>query len=364
MRFIAQIIGVVSTCFVVGCVSSTIRLPASFKPKYNTKIVTSLRNAAVNGVLFQVSDSVFRDVPARQVDRCRKAEEPGWSAQLLSMLEVLDTKPQYYNKFHIIDIKRGDKPRVEIVKDIYDATYLTITYTKRETREKVGPGTVVPCMESNFDYQGKDLVTTNIDWPNIEEFKLVLNQAPVKQKLANYEFNTDFLVYLAERQTVLKMSPEVPFAKRMTGEPFLKYWLDTMAQELPAQPTVGQKEQPAEELEFINYWLKEIATHSKQANMIQFFGLHQETGLSYGVQVDTVGKFSRKLANYQEPTYLFVSFGERKGEPTFSHLKDLNKCLQTLLGIYGNPLAMSSTLESDENSFLAPGYSCKLDIPD
>src|SRR5207253_4684193 len=116
MRFFAQILGVVSICFIAGCVSSSTRLPASFKPKYNNKLVNSLKSAAVNGVLFQVSEGAFRDVPARQVDRCRKAEAPTWTANFLDLLDIMDKNPQYYGKFHIVDFKRGDKAKAEISK--------------------------------------------------------------------------------------------------------------------------------------------------------------------------------------------------------------------------------------------------------
>lgn len=363
MRFTAQILGVISICFVMGCVSSTIRLPASFKPKYNTGTVELLKLAANHGVVFQVSDSVFRDVPARQVDRCRKAEAPTWTTELVEVLTVLKDKEKeiekdkskakesYYGKFHIVDIKRGDKARVEMTEDLSHVAYLTITYSKRETRDKVGPSTVVPCYDSGTDYEGKDLITTNIDWPNSEELKLALKQAPVKKDVSNFKLNPAFLNFLAERQTILKIGPEVPFAKTKDAEPFLKVWLEKMAQEI-REPS---------NLEYISYWLKEISTHSRQAGVIQFFGLYRESDAAHGVQVDTVGKYSRKLNGYQEPTYMFMSYGESGGDAVSDDLKDLNVCLQNLTGIYSNPLAMGTTLESDGDSFLAPGYSCKLE---
>lgn len=350
MRFSAQIFGVVLACIIAGCVSSTIRLPASFKPKYNSKIVTSLKSAAINGVLFQINDSVFRDVPAHQVDRCRKAEAPTWSEQFLALLEILDKHPQYYGKFHIVDFKRGDRAKAEISKDIDGLSYLNLTYAKRETREKVGAATLIPCSEGSAEYLGKDLVTTLIDWPNSEEVKLVLRQASTKAKIERFQFNTDFLIFLAERQTILKINPEVAFERTFQGEYFLGAWLEKMAQDLKIKGT---------EYDYVNYWLKEISTHSKQARSIQFFGLHPESTLSHGLQVDTNGKFARKLNSFQEPSYLFMSYRQNDGEYVYNNLNDLNLCLQGLLGIYRNPLRMGTTLDSDENSFLAPGYSCK-----
>ena len=353
MRFFAQILSVVFMCFVVGCASSTIRLPSSFKPKYNNATVEVLKVAAKNGIVFQVSDSVFRDVPTRQVDRCRKAEAPIWSFKLMELLTMLKerNKDSYYNKFHVVDIKRGDKARVEITEDLSNVSYLTITYAKRETREKVTSSTMIPCYDASSDFEGKDLITTNIDWPNIEEMKLALKQAPAKKDVSALKFNTSFLTFLAERQAILKIGPEVPFARTKDAEPFLKIWLDKVAHEI-VDPT---------QVEYINYWLKEISVQSKQAGTIQFFGLYREAGAAHGVQVDTVGKYARKLNNYQEPTYMFMSFREIGGDTVADDIKDLNLCLRDLTGVYGNPLAMGTSLDTDGDSFLAPGYSCKVE---
>jgi hypothetical protein len=336
-------------CSVVflGCASSTLRLPASFKPSYNSKIVTSLKTAALNGVLFQVQDSVFRDVPVRQVDRCRKTEAPTWTAQFIGLLDLMDHNPQYYNKFYIVDFKRGDHAKAEITKDIDGLTYLSLTYAKKENREKVSTLTDIPCGDSAAGLLGKDLVTTSIDWPGIDEISKVLKEAGERPKIERFQFNTDFLVYLAERQTVLKINPEVAFERTFQGDYFLAGWLEKKAQELKT---------PAD-LDFINYWLKEISSRSNQAKSIQFLGLHSETRVSYGVQVDSVGKFNRRINNYQEPTYIFMSYREKNGDYLSSNLKDLNKCLQTLLGSYRS---MGVGFDSDGDSFLAPGYSCKM----
>ncbi|WP_413289782.1 hypothetical protein [Bdellovibrio sp. HCB337] len=355
MRVFAQILTYVITCFVLGCVSSSVRVPASFKPKYNSKIVNSLTTAAINGVLFQINDSVFRDVPGKTVDRCKKNEAPTWSQNFMGLLEVLDKNPQYYNKFHIVDFKRGDHAAAEISKDIDGLSYLNITYAKRETREKLNSALGFPCADGVNDAIGKDLVTTYIDWPNTEAISGVLKQAPDRAKIERFQFNTEFLIFLAERQAILKINPEVAFERTFQGEYFLGSWLEKMAKETQAKDG---------SYDFVNYWLKEISSRSKQASPIQFFGLHSESALSYGVQVDTVGKFARKLNGFQEPTYLFMSYRQKGGEYVYGSLKDLNNCLKELTGMYRSTLTMSSSLDIDENSFLAPGYSCKIETAD
>lgn len=331
-----------------ACVSNTLRLPASFQPKYDSKIVTSLKTAAVSGVLFQVSDSVFRDVPVRQVELCRTTEAPTWSTTFVNFLELMDRNPQYYNKFYIVDFKRGDKPRAEINKDIDGLASLSIVYSKRENREKITAMTNLPCAETVAPYLGKELITTSIDWPSIEQINAALKAAPNKLKIDRFQFNTDFLVYLAERQTILKINPEVAFERTYQGEYFLNSWLEKMADDI---------REPDQKHAYINYWLREISSRSNQAKSIQFFGLHAENQVSYGVQVDSVGKFNRKINGYQEPTYLFMSYREKNGEYIYSRLKDLDQCMQTLVGNYRS---ISMTYDYDSDSFLAPGFSCKL----
>lgn len=354
MRYWQQILGVVSVCFIAGCVSSAIRLPASFKPNYNNQIVNSLKSAAMNGVLFQVSDSVFRDLPVRQVDRCRKAEAPNWGEQVTALFAILDKNPHYYNKFHIVDFKRGDHAKAEISRDIDGLSYLNITYAKRETREKVEPTTILPCAERTTEYLGKEVVVTSIDWPGSADLNSLLKHAPTKREIERFKFKTEFLVYLAERQAMLKINPEVAFERNYQGQYFLTLWLEKMSQELQEKDL---------DLGHLNYWLKEISTRSKQAANIQFFGLYPQSTVSYGVQVDTVGKFSRNLYGYQEPTYLFMSYRQETGDYVFNSLKELNQCLQNLTGLYRNPLSLGTAMESDGNSFLAPGYSCKVEEP-
>lgn len=349
MRFIDQLFWMLILFVVAGCVSTTIRLPASFKPKYKTKIVNSLKNAAYNGVLFQVNDSVFRDVPVRQVDRCRKAEAPTWSQSFMELMDLMDRNPQYYGKFHMVDFRGGDQARAEISKDINGLTSLNITYSKRETREKVTSQTTLPCLESTSDYLDKDLVSTVIEWPKSSEILAVLKSAPEKTKVEHFQFNTEFLMFLAERQTVLKINPEVAFERNFKGEYFLGAWLEKMAQEL--QTSNGT------DTDFINYWLKEISTHSKQAEQIQFLGLHPESTLSHGVQVDSSEKFARKPSSFQEPTYMYMSYHQKDGEYVSTSLKDLNKCMQNLMVVYRNPLT-GVNLDFEANSFLFPGYSC------
>lgn len=347
MRRSVRVLNVFLLAALCGCVSSTLRLPASFKPKYNSQIVTSLQTAALNGVLFQIHDSIYRDLPMRQVDRCRKADEPTWVAEFTKFLDLMDRNPQLYNKFYIVDFKRGDRANAEIVKDIDGLSYLSLTYAKRETREKVTGMTIIPCSDSAAKHLGKDIVTTFIDWPSTAEIKTLLLGAPDKIKVERFQFNTDFLSYLADRQAVLKINPEVAFERTFKGEYFLAAWLEKMAQQIKIP----------QDTDFLNYWLKEISSRSHQAKSIQFFGLHAESPVSYGVQVDSVGKFSRKINGYQEPTYLFMSYREKGGEYIFSNLKDLNTCLQTLLGSYRT---LGNAYDTDPESFLAPGYSCKM----
>lgn len=333
-----------------ACVNTPIRLPASFKPRYDGNIVTALHSAAINGILFQFNDSVFRDVAFQQVDRCRKTETPEWSKTFLQLLDTLNKNPQYYMKFHMVEFKRGDHAKAEIVKDIDGLSTLTISYAKKEVRDHVTASTVMPCGDSVSDNLGKEIVTATVEWPTQADLVSVLDSAAAKSKIARFDFNTDFLAYLADRQTILKINPEVAFERTFEGNYFLKGWLQEMAEEL---------KDPKTNLDFLNYWLKEISLKSSQAHQIEFFGLHPENPVSYGIEIDSAGKFARKINNLQDPTYVFMSYGQTNGDYVYDGLQDLNDCLRQLTGIYTNPLEMGGSLESDPDGFLAPGYSCQ-----
>jgi hypothetical protein len=351
MRLVVRIAVLSSVIAVlVGCGSTVLRLPANYNPKFNSKITSSLKTAAANGVLFQVQDSVFRDLPSRQVELCRASEAPTWSQALTQFLDLMDHNPQFYNKFYIVDFKKGDnKSKVEITTDIDGLSYLNITYAKRENHEKVTTLTTMPCADTTSQHLGKDLVTTSIDWPTKEEITAALRAAPDKTKVDRFHFNTDFLTYLAERQAILKIDPEVAFERTYQGDYFLTTWLEKMSKEI---------KEPTTNLEYMNYWLSQILEKSSQAKPVQFFGLRSQGRGTFGIKVDTVGKMARQVAGYQEPTYLFMSYREKGGDYIYSSLKDMNMCMQKFWGIYRS---ISSTYENDPNGFLAPGYElCRM----
>lgn len=338
--------------FTAGCATSAARLPASFKSEYNKKIVASLSTAAANHVLFNIDDAVFRVVSARQIDQCRTRELPTWSSSFLEFLALMDKKPEYYDKFNMVEFKRGgNDPSVEINKDIDGLSSLIISFGVREKFEKVTAKTKMPCSESPNDYLDKEIATISVAWPSTAEISEVLLHAPAKLDMERFQFNTDFLIFLAERQAILKINPEVAFERNYDGQYFLANWLSDMSKQLK-DPTLSN--------DYIRYWFGEISTRSAQAKNIQFFGLHADSNASVGVKVDTAGKLQRKINNYQEPSYLFMSYRQQNGGYIFGTLKDLNACLQGLTGIYRNPLSMKSALERDPASFLGDGHSCNL----
>jgi hypothetical protein len=337
--------------FSAGCASTATRLPASFKPKNKYKNLSSQTTAAKKQLLFQVDDGAFRDVPSRQIEQCRTREAPTWSKTLLDFLTLMDHNPELYNKFSMVEFRRGDRAAAEMTKDIDGLSTLTLLYGKSETFEKISDATEMPCAEAANEYLGRDLVVTSIKWPSAGEILEKLNQAPPRSQVERFNFNTEFLIYLAERQTILKIKPEVAFERNYHGEFFLSTWLDTMAKEI---------KNPKIEKEYINFWFKEIADHSDQAKSIQFFGLKPEGNPTVGVQVDTAGKLARKMNGYQEATYMFMSYRQQSDSYLFGSLADLNKCLQGLTGVYRNPLSLGSSLDREPASFLAPDYSCVL----
>jgi hypothetical protein len=271
---------------------------------------------------------------------------------MLAFLSAMDRQPELYDKFNMVEFKRADHPGVELNRDIDGLTTLSINYGKIESFEKITASTKMPCSEAASEYADKDLVITRIEWPTTADIVATLDKAPARKQVERFQFNTEFLVFLAQRQASLRLNPEVAFERSYNGDYFLTTWLEQMAKEIKS---------PQSEQDYVNYWLKEISSHSSQARSIQFFGIGPDSAASVGVKVDTAGKLQRKLNNYQEPSYLFMSYKQQNGNYISGTLKDLNHCLQSLTGIYRNPLSMGTALEREPASFLAPGHSCSLD---
>lgn len=348
--YLLAMTALLSLSFVVSCNTKQIREVASAEP--NADRIRYLRNAAENGVLFLIGDSVLHDVPYQQVGTCRKSADPIWSARLLSVLEALDQNPRLYNKMHIIEVKRGDSPKIEMDRGGDGLTRMVVKYSKRKSFEKITPMTDVDCARSDIRYLNKDLEVSSFDWPNTDQIVKELTAAPEKPAVERFNFNKKFLIYLADRLSIFKVTQKQIFDQNPSGEYAIYSILNRLDAEISDSPKLTQ----------IDFWLKEISVQSKQANNLVFFGLNDDRALSYGVKVDSAGKLNRRINHQSDPSYPFISFKETNGKYESVSLKDLNTCLGELSTAYkarysGNR-EVANSFELDTDSFLYPGYSC------
>jgi hypothetical protein len=232
-------------------------------------------------------------------------------------------------------------------------TRLEVQYAKRKTFQKITPMTDVECARSSAEYLNKNLEVINFDWPTKEQVMATLTAAPEKKNIERFNVNKKFLLYLADRNSFLKVTQKQFYSVSPVGEFALQSILNKLDAEISANPEFAQ----------IDYWLKEISAQSKQSNSVSFFGLKEDKSLPYGVRVDSAGKISRKINKHSDPSYLYISYRERNGAYEISRLQDLDLCLSNLSKIYKNRYSQnrevaSSSLDLDEDSFLYPGYAC------
>lgn len=336
---------VISSTLLISCSSSPTREVAS-TPELNPERVRYLKQAAEAGVLFMVSDAAFRDLPTKQVGACKKSEEAPWADQLLNLLEALDQNAKLYSKIHLIEIRRGDNSNASIEKDGDGLARLVISYSKRTSFEKINSLTELPCDAPSASMNNKNLEITRFEWPSKELIIGTLANADDRTNIDKFNFDRKFLVFLAERLTLLRVSQDQVYEKTMTGEFALTYLLN----KLGAEVSGGQ-------YSHIDFWMKEIGIRSKQASNVEFFSFVKDFKLSYGVRVDSAGKFARRINNYSDPTYLYLSFKSESGSYVMPSLQDLNTCLEGLTNLYRSP-DFASTLDTDKDSYLYPGYHC------
>jgi hypothetical protein len=248
---------------------------------------------------------------------------------------------------HIIEVRRGDAAAASFEKDDDGMTRLVISYAKRTNYEKLTSWSEVPCNNPVSVDMNKDLEVTSFDWPSKEYVVGTLMGAEDRPSLARFNYDHKFLTYLADRLTILKVTQDQIYEKTPTGESALPVLLNKMAADLNASASFPQ----------VDFWIKDIGMHSKQASSIEFFAFSKDFLMSYGVRVDSAGKYARKINNYSDPSYLYLSFKEESGTYIAPSLKDLNTCLEGLTSLYRTQ-DFVNTLDTDKDSYLYPGYRC------
>lgn len=342
---------------IYGCVSQDLRLPATAGEVYkNTDLQQSLMMAAQNNILFVISPDALTDLEKTEVDiKCRSFESPFWSEKLSVYLNYMRQHPEWFSRFHVLEIKKGDQAQVQMQKDLDGATVLSIQYVMTEVRGKVSYKTKIPCEGRLAESIGKDIIKTNFEFPATEAFAKILTDSPDRVRVDRFQFANDFLMYLAERGTIFKFGHEQSFERNSKGQYIMALALNKMATEVNSK-----------NMGYLNLWLKKINQNSRQAELIQMFGLVNDNEIKAGVKVDTLGEFARKTMGQPDLTYLYMTFKLEGDDVKVTSIDGFNRCLQAqakdlgsdLLGGFRNPAGKSTGDDEVRDSYLAPGFNC------
>jgi hypothetical protein len=342
---------------IYGCVSQDLRLPASASEVYkNTDLQQSLMMAAQNNVLFVISPEALVDLEKTEVDiKCRSFENPFWSEKLSVYLNYMRQHPEYFSRFHVLEIKKGDQAQVQMQKDLDGASVLSIQYVMTEVRGKVSYKTQLPCEGRLAESIGKDIVKTNFEFPSVESFGNLLSDAPDRTRVDRFQFASDFLMFLAERGAIFKFGHEQSFEKNSKGQYIMALALNQLAHEATSK-----------NMGYLNLWLKKINENSRQAELIQMFSLVNDNEIKAGVKVDSQGEFARKTMGQPDLTYLYMTFKLDGDEVKVAPLEGFNRCLQAqvkelssdILSSFRNPAAKSFGSDDIRDSYLNPGFNC------
>lgn len=332
-----------------SCISNYARLPSSVSQIYtNQSIQQSLLVLAQNNVLVNIPEATTREFEKSEIDlRCRQSQKPLWADKLVVYINELRKRPELLSRFHVIEIKRGDKSDIVIQKDLDGATVLSIQFVKSETYEKITPQTQIPCSGSVVEFLGRDLVKTEYEFPSLEKLVLSLQALPEKKEIPRFQFANDFLMYLAERGVVLKFSHDLSFEKTAQGKYVMVEILNKLAEET---------KQPFHQ--YLNYWFKQINSESTQGRLIQLFGLVEDKELKAGIRVDLKIESSQKVFGESDLTYLYISYNVENNQINSVALQQLDKCLEGFTHEMSGIKFRKPAATSDKESYLRPGYSC------
>lgn len=338
--------------FIFGsCINSYTRLPSAVDQVYaNVDLQQSLSLLAQNNIMVHIPDETTREFEKTTIDqKCREAKKPFWSAKLSTYLNELNKRPELLSKFHVIELKRADKADVYVQKDLDGAVTLSIQFVKLENYEKVTPQTNIPCAGSRVEYLGREIIKTNYDFPGQDKFLLVTQSLPEKKDIPRFQFQNDFLSYLAGRGVIFKFSHDLSFEKTSSGQFVMVELMNKLALDI---------KQPFHQN--INYWFKQINTQSTQAQLIQMFAALQDKELKAGIRVDLKSENITKTFDESDLTYLFITYQVENNQINVVNLQQLEKCLENFTQSMSGMKFRKPATTNDQDSYLRPGYSCAI----
>lgn len=300
----------------LGCISSSLRFPSSTDEIYTfNQLKQSLLLAAQNNVLFHIPQETLFESEKTEIDsRCKDTQKPFWSEKLSVYLNLMKSNPEWFTKFHVIEIKKGDSPKAILENDLDGATVLSIQYGKVESRGKVTLKTNMPCASARMaEYLDKDIIKTQFDFPPTATVRQLLSQASNRKTVKRFEFSNRFISYLAERGFILKFSHELSFEKNTQNKYVFAEVLNKLSKEVLRKKSNKH----------VNLWMKILNDIRKTDDIIQMFSLENQPELKSGV------KFAVNEANRSDEAYPYLFMSYMVNEETIKQttISDLNACL-------------------------------------
>lgn len=337
------------TFCICGCVSKPLRLPQSVSEVYkNIRVQQGLQLAASNNILFHIPSATLKEIRKTEVDqKCRYIDGQVWDQQLIKYLAEFEKYPEIMTKFHILEIKRGDKPQIVMQKDLDGAVVVSIEFVKMENRENINYQTKLPCKASVADYLGKELIKTDYDFPPSYRLTELLKPLPDRSQVPRLSFNNTFLFYLAERGAILKFDHEMSFDRHENRQYVFADMMNQLSQETNSSF-----------YKYLNYWFQQITLKSEQAQLIQFFALLPTTEQKMGIRVESEGDTARRFQGHLDLTYLYGGYSVEDSHLKFTTLGQLDMCLKDFAESMAT-LSFRKPASIEKESFLYPGFSCQ-----
>jgi len=344
------ILGLLVILLLDACISTKIRLPSSARQvNKNETMQQLLLLAAQNNILFYIPEATTRAVEKTEINqKCREIDEPLWAEKLSFYLNEFRKRPEYLNRFHIIEMKRGDTAQVQVQKDLDGAVTLSIQFVKIESRGKVGIQTKLPCSSSIAEYLNREIIKTEYEFPKMEAFNQTLQGLPERPTVARFQYSNQFPSYLAERGVIFKFSHEMSFEKTTKGQFVMVDIINKLGEET---------KQPFHQ--YLNYWFKQISEQSVQAQVIQMFAVMQDKDSKSGVRVESDGDHARRVLGESDLTYLYTTYNVENDSIHYVGLKQLDDCLKSFTTDMSG-VRIRKPAATEKESYLRPGYTCSL----
>jgi len=341
MTLMRSILFVILLVGLQACQTSPSRTPSSAKADFDTEKVGLLKWAAQNRILFQIHNDTFEDVHQSSISNsCKKLASPAWTDVAYKSLEVLKKYPDLQDRIHIIEVKRSSEPAVTTTRDLDGVTYLVVIYSRLEKKSLVGQLDEVPCEEKSGTFLNQELLSVSFDYPSEKAILKAVRELPKRDVPDRWKFKTQFLTYLAERQTIFRINPELTFERSPEGDSFLASFLNAQADLVVKQ-----------DFSTFDYWLHELSVRSHSGSYLKFFMLNKDKDLSFGMG---------SLPESRGLSYPFLTYKVQEGRYTYPTLTQLDRCLSELSSRYRRSLASVNTeISTHPETFLSPGYTCR-----